>query len=89
MNKELLKSYQSMPCCICGTSYQVSAHHIKTKGAGGDDSEWNLIPICHSHHVGIHQLGLNQFINRYYRLRIILNKKGWKFDSYGNKWRYE
>ena len=33
-----------------GCSNGLDAHHIKTKGSGGDDTKENLITLCRRHH---------------------------------------
>lgn len=86
-NKELLKTYKEKPCLVCGSLNQVSAHHIKTRGAGGDDSEWNLMPLCFNHHTEIHKTGLRIFANKY-SLNSWLISKGWEFEGFTNKWKF-
>lgn len=34
-------------------------HHTKTRGAGGSD--YLTIPLCHKHHVEVHQVGVKTF----------------------------
>ena len=31
------------------------AHHVSTRGAGGDDVPQNLMPLCEEHHQAWHQ----------------------------------
>lgn len=58
INRELLDSYHSKPCIINkGCMGQVVAHHIKTKGSGGDDIENNLWALCMLHHKILHDIG--------------------------------
>lgn len=66
---DLLATYRSMRCCLSETldCYgPVAGHHIMTRGAGGDDVEDNLIPLCESHHTrrgdSIHQIGPRPFL---------------------------
>lgn len=63
-NKDLLKSYHSMKCIICGRS-PCDPDHITTKGAGGDDVPSNIWNICRIHHVQRHTMGLGFMINQY------------------------
>jgi len=58
---ELLAEYQKMNCAACGTWWQVSGHHIRTRGAGGDDVPENLIPLCINCHTEIHKIGPTRF----------------------------
>jgi len=62
VNKDLIKSYRDKPCAICFVYFQTSPHHIKTRGAGGDDTEENLICLCGEHHIGIN---VKEFYEKY------------------------
>ena len=53
VNKKLLKDKKGK-CEICGKKGQTEKHHKKTKGAGGDDTEENLIEVCRICHTKIH-----------------------------------
>ena len=79
-----------MPCSVigCPQCREVSGHHLKTKGAGGDDQDWNLLPLCQLHHIEIHQLGLKLFIKKYPNIKDIIIDKGWEFNSSEAKWMY-
>lgn len=41
-------------CEYCGSSFRLEAHHIKSRGAGGDDNRNNLIVLCHACHSNVH-----------------------------------
>ena len=41
-------------CAICGARLLVTAHHIKPRGQGGEDTAENLITLCHVCHHEIH-----------------------------------
>lgn len=46
VNKKLLKDKKGV-CDVCGRKGQTEKHHfLKTKGAGGNDEESNLIELC-------------------------------------------
>ena len=46
--KECVKTH---PCCrVCGSNNEVSAHHIHSRGARGDDHLNNLISLCWNCH---------------------------------------
>lgn len=72
-NKELIKSIKEQSCLICNKS-PVDVHHLTTKGAGGDDVESNLVPICRKHHSELHQYGLGKFSWKYPRIKEFLVK---------------
>jgi hypothetical protein len=40
-------------------------HHVKTRGAGGDDRRLWLMPLCRFHHVEIGTIGVATFIEKY------------------------
>jgi len=41
-------------CEVCGSTWAVQVHHIKTRGSGGDDSPDNLIALCVECHSKAH-----------------------------------
>ncbi len=81
VDKALLRRYAQRPCAVgYGTHVGRSAgHHIRTKGAGGDDADPNLIPLCVSHHTGpgtgIHELGVAGFLERFGRFMSRENRE--------------
>lgn len=86
-NPELLKDYQSRPCEICGSNQNVSAHHIKTRGSGGDDHTDNIVALCQYRcHLQVHQYGLTKFCNKHPEMIHILKEKNWVFDEFLKKW---
>lgn len=53
----------SHPICETGCS-QVpwgKPHHIKSRGAGGNDEPENLLRLCWEHHTQIHTIGDSRF----------------------------
>lgn len=67
-----------MRCLLCAD--RAENHHIKTRGAGGTDDDWNLAPLCRRHHVEVHQIGLQSFASKYIRVRDFLREHGWELD---------
>lgn len=65
INKILLDSYHEKICVICGSTIGVVAHHVKHKGAGGDDDPENLLALCGKHHLEIHAQGCKTFMKKY------------------------
>ena len=65
-------SYTSVdkPCLACG-HFLVDLHHVKTRGAGGCDSSFNLMPLCRKHHTEVHTIGITSMSEKYTRV----NKK--------------
>ena len=51
-------------CEICG-NYSAAPHHIRTRGAGGNDGPGNLLALCTTHHTEAHTMGIQSFANKY------------------------
>lgn len=64
-NKKLLNSFHERQCCICGSTVGVVGHHVRTKGAHGDDIEENLLALCGAHHLEVHSQGTKTFRKKY------------------------
>ena len=63
------KSYQAYwtayPFCeVCG-NFSTAPHHIRTRGAGGNDESGNLLALCTTHHTEAHTMGIQSFANKY------------------------
>ncbi len=41
-------------CEYCGSRFSLQVHHIKSRGAGGDDVPGNLICLCYECHRKTH-----------------------------------
>ena len=86
VNKALLKEYTTKKCSVLNCyADNVCAHHIKTKGSGGDDSESNLMALCQVHHIQVHTIGLNKFTQNYPEIISLLKQKGW--SKLQNRWK--
>jgi len=83
VDKKLLENFRTYPCIVCGVMSMVCAHHLKTKGSGGNDVTENLIPLCLIHHQEVHNNGLKRFAEKY-KLYNYLKVKGWELSD---KWR--
>jgi hypothetical protein len=86
-----LENYKSdEPCIACNESRDgyVCFHHLNSRGSGGSDNEWNLMPLCSKHHTEIHKIGLLKFISKYPEAHIgaWLRHRGWEFVAFINKW---
>jgi hypothetical protein len=64
-DEKLLRSFRGKPCAVCQSTEGTVAHHLKTKGSGGDDEESNLIALCQYHHRQIHDIGSQRFRLKY------------------------
>ena len=64
-------------CLICGF-LGVDLHHIKSRGSGGKDDDWNIVPLCHPHHQELHQIGTVEFAENNYEFEMFLHSNGWE-----------
>jgi hypothetical protein len=65
VDKKMISFVRTQRCCACGRMGAVDAHHVTTRGAGGGDTENNLMPLCHEHHTEWHMIGPSKMIDKY------------------------
>lgn len=80
MKKDIHQKIKSQRCLVCN-SVQVDVAHIKTKGSGGFDEEWNLMPLCRIHHTEQHKIGIVTFAIKYYSVHEHLAENGWSIEQ--------
>lgn len=68
-------------CIICGDPSERC--HIKSRGSGGGDEEWNIMHLCREHHIEQHKRGWLGFSSVYPVAREELQRKGWEFLGWG------
>lgn len=78
---DVLQLFRHKPCILCGKPSDPC--HIKSKGSGGPDEEWNLIALCRDHHIQQHKMGWFVFCQRNLRTEHELDQKGWRFEPEG------
>lgn len=88
-NKKLCNDIRKMPCCNCNSKGIIDVHHIKTRGAWGDDLEFNLVPFCRNCHINLHKKGTNRFVELNETFKNYIESKGWEFDDYRKKWSHK
>lgn len=54
-DSKYLAFIRTLPCLICGTTYNVQSHHTDTGGVAIVGSDYSALPVCLSHHRDIHQ----------------------------------
>jgi hypothetical protein len=68
VNKALLEAVRRQPCVACGRPGtgipKNEAEHVSTKGAGNDDTEDNVWPLCRTHHFEKGN-GFKKFLEKY------------------------
>lgn len=79
----VLENVRKQRCCICNR-FPVDASHIKSRGSGGPDKEFNVVPHCRNHHVEWHQIGQSRFLNKYPAFALKLELMGWIWDANGD-----
>lgn len=81
VNKALLKRVKAQKCAVGWDCEGPSdPAHIRSRGAGGPDEEWNVIPFCRKHHTEQHKIGWYSMCKKYSGLGIRLTWHGWEFD---------
>jgi len=91
VNPELLAKVRALSCVVCTDEkkpqqFPTQPHHIKTRGAGGDDTELNLLPLCAVHHRLIHSQGLTTFSKKHRVIWDLLIQMEWEFDENRGRW---
>lgn len=85
---KVLEEVRHMPCAACGARPS-DPDHVKTRGAGGGDERWNLIPLCRQHHMERHKQGLRHMDQKYPGVTYALRMRGWKYDAFLLRWERE
>lgn len=83
VDRKLLDTYQGRPCVVCYLHHTTTAAHIRSRGAGGDDTDSNLVALCFTHHREQHDKGWWHMWNQYWRLKKALIEKGWEVNECG------
>ena len=81
VDPNFLADMRKLPCIACGVNPPNEAHHIKTRGSGGGDDAFNILPLCRLDHILVHQLGDFKFYNAHPHLLEYLHEMGWTFDT--------
>ena len=66
-SKKYRQWVSTLPCIIC-LKTPSAPHHVKIKGHGGmsrKPSDYWCIPLCHEHHLEIHNAGKRTFAERH------------------------
>ncbi len=71
-------------CVVTGEPAEL--HHIKTRGSGGTDDPWNLIPLSRKMHSMWHMKGMRYMVKTYPAIEKWVLANGWGFDDFLFKW---
>lgn len=77
----LLAAIRQLPCAACGKAGPSEAHHVRTKGSGAGDWDYNLTPLCHEDHRAWHYMGPSRFFHRRPDYLGVLIYMGWSWDG--------
>lgn len=83
MKPSLKLKMQRMRCIACPpwSNKTVEVCHIRSKGAGGCDEEWNLYPGCVEHHRLQHRIGIVTFFKQFHNVRAHFEEMGWRLEE--------
>jgi hypothetical protein len=80
-SREKSQSLEKMICLVSGCRNTAERHHLKTRGSGGTDDDWNILHICRTHHVEIHAIGFVRFFEKYPNIQNLVESRGWKIEN--------
>lgn len=84
VDHELLKEIKKLRCISCGLrgrKLHIDPCHIVSRGAGGPDERWNVIPMCRRCHNLQHSVGIFTFVTERPHVTWTLKTLGWEFDD--------
>lgn len=77
VDERFLELVRCCRCLACGAQPPSDAHHIRSKGAGGGDDSWNVVPLCRWCHSAFHALGWKEFMEKRPGFWKRLEEVGW------------
>lgn len=86
-DRKLLDTYHDRACLACGARPSDPCH-IRSRGAGGPDTPWNLVPLCRRHHTEQHTIGWDTMLRKYPKVFSELSRLGWHKQN-GRMWNAE
>lgn len=82
---QYLAEVRTKLCFACGIEGRSEAHHVLSRGAGGGDDWFNVIPLCSDHHTAgpraWHKIGPISFLNEFPHVEDVLKQWGWKIEK--------
>jgi hypothetical protein len=84
-NEALLERIRQMPCIVCGAPGPSDPSHIKSRGAGGGDTEHNCVPMCRDCHCEWGRKGWYTFLGQHIAFADWLLDHGWDIDVFNRK----
>lgn len=84
-DKKLLERVRKLPCIVCGVEKDVQPCHVRTRGRGGPDAEFNVIPQCARCHQEQGTMPWREWAEMHPRVGKLLMELGWYFEN-GKLW---
>lgn len=78
---KLLAEIRTLPCACCLAPPPSEVSHIKTRGSGAGDYDFNCVPSCRRCHREWHYCGPSRFFKRHPDFFGVLLYMGWCFDG--------
>jgi len=83
-DEQFKSKIRNLHCIICYALPPSTVSHIKTRGSGGDDSAFNILPMCLNCHTHW-ESHKEQFINEHKHFADHLTRLGWKWNTIQGK----
>lgn len=80
VDRALLDMVAGRPC-VCCAGQPCDPSHIRSRGAGGPDTEWNVAPHCRGHHQLWHSMGQHSFLKKFPVMALWLKVRGWNVET--------
>lgn len=81
-SEKILEIVRKQPCVVTKRTPSDPAH-IRSRGAGGPDELWNLMPLSRSMHSLQHRLGWKRMSEKFVGVSVYLKTAGWTIDETG------
>ena len=65
---------------------KVDLDHFKTRGSGGGNETWNLMPLCRYHHQERHRKQRIDMYRKYWQYKDWCDFNGWEYCPVLLKW---
>lgn len=86
-NPDLIKFVRNQPCLICAKPGPGDAHHVISRGAGGEDEPENLMPLCRFCHGLWHHKGILTMSKTFPKVENWLKLAGFEICETKGTWK--
>lgn len=84
IDEEFKAKIRNLHCIICCALPPSTVSHLKTRGSGGDDAAYNILPMCLKCHT-YWESNKEEFITKYPHFADHLKAMGWKWSKVQGK----